>query len=93
MTLDGRAEAFERTVADDMATSEHKYLSDFARKYYGEGKAEGRAEGEAKGAREALTIVLTARGITLGDADAPFPHSICRSKRPLLRRKSSQASK
>jgi hypothetical protein len=46
-----------------MATSEHKYLSDFARKYYGEGEARG----EAKGARADLLIVIAARGITLDE--------------------------
>jgi hypothetical protein len=52
-----------------MSTSEHKYLSDFARKYYGEGEARGKAEREAKGARAALVIVLSARGITLSEED------------------------
>jgi len=58
-------EALDRALEAIMATSEHKYLSDFARKYYGEGKAEG----EASGARAALLIVLTARGISLGEED------------------------
>jgi hypothetical protein len=48
-----------------MATSEHKYLSDFARRYYGEGKAEGKAEG----VREALLKVMDARGLSPSDED------------------------
>jgi hypothetical protein len=52
-----------------MATSEHKYLSDFARKYYGEGYGQGEAMGESKGARSALLIVMDARGIVVSDED------------------------
>jgi hypothetical protein len=48
-----------------MATSEHKYLSDFARRYHGEGVAEGRAEG----ARAALLTVIAARGVALRPED------------------------
>src|ERR1022692_2030392 len=52
-----------------MATSEHKYLSDFARKYYGEGeakgKAEGKAEGKAKGPAVGVLSVLSARGLAI----------------------------
>jgi flagellar biosynthesis/type III secretory pathway protein FliH len=32
-----------------MSTGNYEYQSDFARKYFGQGKAEGKAEGEAKG--------------------------------------------
>ena len=54
-----------------MATSEHKYLSDFARKYYGDGwtageasgEAKGKAEGEAKGRRDALLAFIDARAL------------------------------
>jgi hypothetical protein len=64
-------EALDRALEAIMATSEHKYLSDFARKYYGEGKAEGKAEGiaegKAEGAREALLTAITARGLVPGD--------------------------
>ena len=48
-----------------MGTSEHKYFSDFAQKYYGEGKAEGRAEG----IREALLTVTAARSVALSSED------------------------
>jgi hypothetical protein len=68
-------EALERALEAIMATSEHKYLSDFARKYYDDGvskgeakgKAEGKAEGEAVHARTALLTVVTARDISLDD--------------------------
>ena len=41
--------ALERALEAMMGTSEHKYLSDFARKYYGEGEAKGKAEGNVEG--------------------------------------------
>jgi hypothetical protein len=56
-----------------MSTSEHKYLSDFAQKYFGEGRAEGKvegkAEGKAEGVREALLAVLAARGLAVSETD------------------------
>lgn len=42
----------------------YEYKSDFARHYFGKGRAEGRAEGEAK----ALLRVLAARGIDVSEA-------------------------
>ena len=48
-----------------MTMSEHKYLSDFARKYYDDGEAKG----EANGVRAALLTVITARDIPLGDSE------------------------
>lgn len=42
-----------------MAIRTYEYQSDFARRYYGQGRAEGRAEGEAT----ALLAFLAARGI------------------------------
>jgi flagellar biosynthesis/type III secretory pathway protein FliH len=58
-------------------TTEHRYLSDFARRYFGEGEAKGRAEGEAKGRiegkaegiREALLTLSTSRSIVLSEED------------------------
>lgn len=47
-----------------MGTSTYEYQSDFARKYYGEGRDEGRAEGEAR----AVLAVLAARGLSLDPA-------------------------
>lgn len=46
-----------------MKSGTYEYQSDFARRYYGEGKAQGTAEGEAK----AVLAVLAARGITVPD--------------------------
>jgi hypothetical protein len=62
-------EIFEKALEAMMGTSEHKYLSDFAQKYYGEGKVEGKAEGKAEGVSEALLAVLAARGLTLSEND------------------------
>lgn len=49
----------------DLAT--YEYQSDYARRYFTEGKAEGTAEGEAKGEADALLTVLSARGIDVPD--------------------------
>lgn len=50
-----------------MKTDTYQYQSDFARRYFGRGKAEGRAEGKAEGKAEgeahALLSVCAARGI------------------------------
>jgi hypothetical protein len=58
-------EILERALEAMMGTSEHKYFSDFAQKYYGEGRVEGKAEGVS----EALLAVLAARGLTLSEND------------------------
>lgn len=47
-----------------MATTEHKYLSDFARKYYDEGEAKG----EAKGLRGAITALFSVRRLPLSES-------------------------
>ena len=66
-----------RKAFEALMQGNYEYQTDFARKYYGqgkaEGKAEGRAEGEAKGkaegraetAREDIYEVLDARGLQL----------------------------
>jgi len=59
--------ALDRALEAIMATSEHKYLSDFARKYYDEGIAEGRTRGEIARARTALLTVLAGRDIALSE--------------------------
>lgn len=46
-----------------MAIGTYEYQSDFARRYYGQGKTEGRAAAEA----ESVLRVLAARGITISD--------------------------
>ena len=65
-------EAFDRALERLMATTEHKYLSDWARKYYDEGEAQGEAKGvargEAKGKASALLQILAARGLEIPDA-------------------------
>jgi hypothetical protein len=62
--------ALDRALEAIMATSEHKYLSDFARKYYDAGREEGIAEGrtrELARARTALLTVLAGRDIALSE--------------------------
>ncbi len=59
--------ALDRALERLMATTEHKYLSDFARKYYDEGEAKGKAEGEARGKASALLQILAARGLEVPD--------------------------
>jgi len=54
-----------------MASGNHEYQSDFARRYFGQGKAEGMAEGKAEGMAEgkaeAVLAVLAARRIAVPD--------------------------
>jgi hypothetical protein len=59
--------ALDRALERLMATTEHKYLSDFARKYYDEGEAQGEAKGEARGEARALLQILAARGLEVSD--------------------------
>jgi hypothetical protein len=59
--------ALDRALEAIMATSEHKYLSDFARKYYDAGIAEGQTRGELARARTALLTVLAGRDIALSE--------------------------
>lgn len=62
-------EAARRHLEDLMAIGTYEYQSDFARRYYGQGRAEGVAEGRAEGEAAALLAVLAARGIEVpGDA-------------------------
>ncbi len=56
-------EALDEALEAIMATSEHKYLSDFARKYYGDGWAGGEADGKAEGRRTSLLAFLDGRGL------------------------------
>lgn len=52
-------EAARVRLEELMAIGTYEYQSDFARRYYGQGRTEGRAEGEAK----ALLALLEARGL------------------------------
>jgi hypothetical protein len=38
-----------RQELESMYTGKYEYISDFARRYFGQGRAEGRAEGKAEG--------------------------------------------
>ncbi|MGQ0631483.1 MAG: hypothetical protein ACT4P1_10600, partial [Sporichthyaceae bacterium] len=49
-----------------MSTS-YEYQSEFARRYFFQGRAEGEAEGEAKGEAKAVLAFLGARGIDVPD--------------------------
>ena len=42
-----------------MRSGKHKYLSEFARKHFGEGKAEGKVEGRAEGRAEGKAELLS----------------------------------
>jgi flagellar biosynthesis/type III secretory pathway protein FliH len=44
-----------------MKQAKYEYQSDFARRYYGQGRAEGRAEGQAQGRAELVLRQLTLR--------------------------------
>jgi len=75
LVLAALPEAAQRYLEDLMATGTYEYQSDFARRYFSQGKAEGeaagKAEGEARGKAEgkaegkatAVLAVLHARGI------------------------------
>jgi hypothetical protein len=44
-----------------MSTTKYEYQSEFARRYYGKGKAEGEAEGISKGRIELILRMLSVR--------------------------------
>ena len=54
-----------RTAFEALMRGNYEYQTDFARKYYGQGKTEGKAEGKAEAAREDIYEVLDARGLQL----------------------------
>ena len=72
LVLSRLSDAVRTAVEELMASGNYEYQSDFAKKYYGQGKAEGKAEGEAKGKAEgearAILTVLDVRGIAVTDA-------------------------
>lgn len=62
-------QAARRHLEDLMAIGTYEYQSDFARRYYGQGRAEGEASGRAEGEATALLAFLAAREIEVpGDA-------------------------
>lgn len=56
-------EAARVRLEELMAIGTYEYQSDFARRYYGQGRAEGEAKGRADGEAKALLAFLEARGI------------------------------
>lgn len=52
-------------LEERMSRGNHQYQSDFARRYFSEGKVVGKVEGKAEGEAEALLEVLAARGIAV----------------------------
>ena len=46
-----------------MSTTTRRYASDFARRYFDQGRVEGKVEGKAEGKAEDVLAVLDARGI------------------------------
>jgi hypothetical protein len=70
LSLSGGA---KQTLEDTMNSLGYEYQSDFARRYFGEGKAEGKAEGLIEGRMEGrveLILALLAKGF------GPLPDSI-----------------
>jgi hypothetical protein len=55
--------AARHSLEEIMSAHTYEYQSDFARKYYGQGKAEGTAEGEVR----AILVVLDARDLSVSD--------------------------
>jgi hypothetical protein len=67
MVLASCPPAVQQCLEELMATQTYEYQSNFARRYYTQGRAEGEARGEAKGRAEgearAVLAILHARGI------------------------------
>lgn len=64
VVLSALPEAARRYLEALMASGTYEYQSDFARRYFFQGRAEGEAQGEAK----AVLAVLDARGIAVDEA-------------------------
>ncbi|HEY0941004.1 MAG TPA: hypothetical protein VGE08_12960 [Steroidobacter sp.] len=59
-----------RRALQEMLPANYEYQSDFARKFYGQGKTEGRAEGRAEGSRERLiSLIAQLLGLRFGPLD------------------------
>lgn len=61
-------EAARRYLEALMTSGTYEYQSDFARRYFFQGKEEGKEEGKAAGEAQAVLAVLDARGIAVDDA-------------------------
>lgn len=70
IVLKGLPSEIQRVIEDNMLKN-YEYQSDFARKYYGQGKAEGKAEGKTEGKAEGGTEEL--RKAALGIARFRVP--------------------
>ncbi len=61
------SEPIQKAVEALMEAEQFQYKTEFARKYYGQGKARGEAQGEAKGKASSILVILAARGLTISD--------------------------
>ena len=66
LMLDSLNDAARRALEATMKG--YEYQSDFAKKYYGQGRADGRDEGRAEGEARGLLAVLRGRGIAVSEA-------------------------
>lgn len=55
-------EAARRVLEDEMQSGKYEYRSDFARRYYGEGREDGQRVGELDGIRSVVVALLERRG-------------------------------
>ena len=60
LVLSALPEAARCALEELMSSGTYQYQSEFARKYYGQGKAEGKAEG--------ILVVLENRGVAISEA-------------------------
>lgn len=56
-----------RKALEAMMAGGYEFQSDFAKTYFGRGRAEGRAVGEARGEARAVLLVLKARGLAVSE--------------------------
>lgn len=61
------SEVARRHLEQLMALGTYEYQSEFARRYFGQGKDEGRSEGRAEALAGAVLQVLAARGVAVPD--------------------------
>ena len=59
--------AAARDYLEALMTTTYEYQSDFARRYFNQGRAEGEAEGQARGEAKAVLAILDARGVEVPD--------------------------
>ena len=67
LVLNALGKAARKALEELMKSGSYEYQSDFARKYFGEGKLEGKLEGKAEGKASGLLAVFEARGIAVSD--------------------------